>query len=288
MGFGTNQKPGKALGLQNRGSNLNSRNVTLLQNNPKNKTNSSSVNQSTVNQQVKIIGKVPSLSTKGSPQQFTSKVNLSSLSTKDPPQQFTPKLNVQSLNTKNGSLQQFTPKANVSSLNTKDPPKLSSTTSTKDPSFGSNQTRDETIIRSFEEVTGRHLSSQELQELDNPRFVNSEDETHFIDRIEETTGRRLDDREFSEVSDENSDENNEENVENGSDIDFSITVISGIVNSLDVSDTMDTFLIGNTTIQLNPDLVGNFTLQNGENIKLDGYFTSNENFVVTQIMSVIQ
>ena len=88
--------------------------------------------------------------------------------------------------------------------------------------------------------------------------------------------------------DQNQVENNEEIVEVSPIVNFPITVISGDMSSLNESTTMDTFLIGNTSIQLNPDLVGNFVLQNGENIKLDGYFTSNENFVVTQIASVIQ
>jgi hypothetical protein len=51
---------------------------------------------------------------------------------------------------------------------------------------------------------------------------------------------------------------------------------------------MDSFLIGNTSVDLNPNLVGNFAIQNGEDIELDGYFTGSETFVVTQIVSVVQ
>ena len=268
MENGTKQNSGNTNGSQNRGSNLNSKTVTLNQSNSKNNSNSSSNNQNTSNQQGKNIGKVPFLNTKGSPQLLTPKVNTLSLNTKGTPQQFNPKVNVQSLNTKR-TPQQFNLKVNVQSLNTKETPQIIMP-KVKLPSFANNQSRDNSIIQSFEKVTGHHLTSAELRAVDDQRFVNSEDEAHFIRRLEDSTGRRLNNAEVSEVGN------------------YPITVIAGYMSNLNGTDTQDTFLIGNTTIQLSTSIMDNFTIQNGEYIKLDGYFTSSEYFVVTQIVSVIQ
>jgi hypothetical protein len=51
---------------------------------------------------------------------------------------------------------------------------------------------------------------------------------------------------------------------------------------------VDTFLIGNITIQMGDSLEGSTEFTNGETIKLDGFFTSSENFVATNIESVTQ
>jgi hypothetical protein len=67
-----------------------------------------------------------------------------------------------------------------------------------------------------------------------------------------------------------------------------ITVVSGTVSSLNETGSVDTFLIGNTTIQLGDSLEGTTEFTNGETIKLDGFFTSSENFVATSIVSVTQ
>jgi hypothetical protein len=67
-----------------------------------------------------------------------------------------------------------------------------------------------------------------------------------------------------------------------------ITAVSGTVSSLNETGSVDTFLIGNTTIQLGDSLEGTTEFTNGETIKLDGFFTGSENFVATSIVSVTQ
>ena len=328
---GTNQNFNNKNGSQNGGSNSNNQNnsnqnkgsnsntVTFNQSNVKNSSNSSSNNQNTSTQPWNNTGKTPFFNPKGSTQASNSNGN--------------------------------------------------------NPFFGNNQSRDNSIIQSFERMTGHHLTSAELQKLEGSSFLNSEDETHFLQRLENITGRDLNNTQITVVDEEVS--QNEENgesastdiaegeiipvtggivttyattptyaailagtvgslnqtssvnaffvgntnvqvstgvtaanqIQNGLNVELGgyytntgtfmassvlaltnnpITVVAGTVSSLNETGALDTFLIGNTTIQMSASIVGNYNIQNGVNIKVDGFFTGGESFVATKIQSMTQ
>ncbi|MDR3573244.1 MAG: hypothetical protein P4L50_05260 [Anaerolineaceae bacterium] len=67
------------------------------------------------------------------------------------------------------------------------------------------------------------------------------------------------------------------------------TVIAGTISSFSQTGNVDTFLIGNTNVRMSSTLLGSNTVQNGETIKLNGFYTTDAlHYVATAVESIGQ